>query len=150
MFADQSGAMASLGTVDVSNVWKIQHRKFQEFGLINGSSRMGDRRGGTGWLAWEPTGVPWHKRFDREPLLLSSPVPASPRVPKAATWAPKSSIGGVLIDDAELRCRVEPQLRIATRDSAECQEHVLFQFSNPITSNHHRDSPRSLARLESH
>ena len=43
MFADQSGAMASLGTVDVSGVWKIQHRKFQEFGLINGSSRMGDR-----------------------------------------------------------------------------------------------------------
>ena len=51
------------------------------------SERVSTPRGGTGWLALEPTGVPWHKRSDCEPPLLSPPIPSSHRSPKAATWA---------------------------------------------------------------
>ena len=40
-------------------------------------------RGDTGWLAMEPTGVPWHKRFVvinlSIPELLSAPPPRSPK-----------------------------------------------------------------------
>ena len=35
--------------------------------------------GGTGWLALEPTGVPWHKRSDRGRHRGKPPVPSSPR-----------------------------------------------------------------------
>ena len=45
-------------------------------------------RGGTGWLALEPTCVPWHKRFAVINLSVSEPLSAAPPwSPKAATEA---------------------------------------------------------------
>ena len=54
--------------------------------------------GGTGWLALEPTGVPWHKRFAVVNLAIPEPLSAAPpRSPKAATGAtPRGEHGGYL------------------------------------------------------
>ena len=57
----------------------------QSLSREGGAGRPRERLGGIGWLALEPTGVPWHKRSDRGRHLLKLPVPSSPRSPKAAT-----------------------------------------------------------------
>jgi len=35
MFTDASGSVTSIGTVDPQGVWQIQHRQFDEFGVLN-------------------------------------------------------------------------------------------------------------------
>ena len=43
MFPDTNGNITTVGTVDFQGNWKIQHRRFQEFGIIEPDDLLGDR-----------------------------------------------------------------------------------------------------------
>ncbi len=72
---DLGGEVGSIATVEAPTVvgqpgaWAVQHRRIGAFGQFDASDPavvLGDGAGaalgGTGWLALEPTCVPWHKR----------------------------------------------------------------------------------------
>ena len=42
----------------------------------DGCGQEAHHAGGTGWLAWEPTGVRQHKRFNHDMITPSKPLPA--------------------------------------------------------------------------
>ena len=61
--------------------WKLRQGRYRLRQMVifeQGGGGVASYAGGTGWLALEPTCVPWHERCDCDTFLPNKPLPAAP------------------------------------------------------------------------